>query len=416
MRVAVFVAAAVAARQSNGGEALHEIQAKFSEIEAVIRAEGHVTPGVYTTVKRLHAMVEQVVEPAIVSAHKADQMLVDATFGAVTSCQKSWSQYVSRELEEAKDSTQQMMQMWEKMGGGYGVAQGKIGLYQKCENTRNRYAQENSTVCCQMRAICPVGPGQPCEYVPIQDAHVTCDFQQHKASDCFGEAKGLISDMKGYFEARDQKYEMLRRECTHFDQLLRAQRQKCEELRADAEEAVDQANKLGVEVNTSVAILWAGTSGQCSRYKKCLVDSKKRYKEVVGPCDEVSGPAAGGGAYYGDDSGVSCVKKREQQRFDEWEAMQLIKCMLSHYTEGGTFDDRLMQKCKDSIGVCHLTIRYHSAPPPPQTCPLPDLPAVPFRSVPEHREESVVQPCVTSPTKPPVCVAEPNCPAWCSLH
>ncbi len=46
-----------------------------------------------------------------------------------------------------------------------------------------------------------------------------------------------------------------------------------------------------------------------------------------------------------------------QDRRNEWESTQLIKCMLQHYCEGGQFEEELLEKCKKLIHSSALRVR-----------------------------------------------------------
>lgn len=51
------------------------------------------------------------------------------------------------------------------------------------------------------------------------------------------------------------------------------------------------------------------------------------------------------------------VQKDEADRKKEWVAVQVIKCMLLHYRDGGTFDEAANEKCNEGITVA-LDIGY----------------------------------------------------------
>mmetsp|Transcript_19391 Transcript_19391/g.46710 ORF Transcript_19391/g.46710 Transcript_19391/m.46710 type:complete len:421 (+) Transcript_19391:59-1321(+) len=373
------------------------VQSEFAQVEKVIQRSG-VTPEVLATVKKLLGMVTDIIEPAIQEAHGSDGLLVLTVFREIIDCDARYSHFLSGNKKTSELGINSLREKWQDTL--VKVMQMKED-FTACETSRNLALQRNSTACCAAYSACPASSGD-CEVVKLQHGFAGCDYKASSGVECFEQAKAMVSPLLGYFQNQDKRYEEAAAQCTKTSSEAGAKVNECEYLNEAVNAKVSEANDLAQSVNeTSVAVV--GTCQKmCDDYTQCRSKAEDAYARTVGPCEANE-----------DGVGGECVKNREVDRKNEWDTTQTIKCMLTHYCEGGKFDEELLAKCKTEIETDHLEIVYPKVPPrtpcsveEPQSIPETDeVPVTPWVNQNE---------CAQLPEpEAPACFEEGECPEWC---
>jgi len=251
----------------------------------------------------------------------------------IEACDEVYTQYLDQTIERGWE----ILNKTEKnIVTCTGDVQKLKASFAKCLDDRDLIIQHNNTVCCQEYAMCP--HEGDCEVVKLDQAYVGCDYKTRSHEECWAHAQTLISSLKGYFEEQDTRFERLRSQCTEFNAATKAKIAECAYLQEAVNSKVQEANELVEEFREQSQAFSDKSKDQCKTYMMCRKTKEAQYVQVAGPCEK--------GDYA---AGDGCVMNREQDRKNEWDATQLIKCMLEHYCQGGKFDEELLEKCKLSI-------------------------------------------------------------------
>jgi len=389
------------AAEDFGAGPVAALKKEFQLVEQQIKQQGKITPGVYSTVQKLSQMISSIIEPNIEEAHAADQLLLNVVFSEISMCDAKYKKFVNGKLKKGQMAMATVKTEFDHCGGTVEQLKEK---YEKCLNERDVLVRHNNTVCCQEFAMCSSATGYgDCEHVKLQEGFVGCDYKSHSGQECFAAVKGMVAPLEGYFKGQDAKYEAIRHECQKFTAATKAKVAECSYLQEAVNAKVKETNEMGREVNEAGEALTRDSHDECAEYQQCRQTTEAAYVKLVGPCAT--------GAY---DAGGDCVKNREADRHNEWQATQLIKCMLDHYCQGGEFKDELLEQCKASISSYHLSLIYHKVPEL-LPCEIPTCPTCPGCDEcvdrPYYQYET---PCYGQPLgDAPVCVEQGECPEWC---
>mmetsp|Transcript_54109 Transcript_54109/g.118601 ORF Transcript_54109/g.118601 Transcript_54109/m.118601 type:complete len:399 (-) Transcript_54109:65-1261(-) len=398
MRVLSIMAASAAANDGLMAAPLKALQTQLAMVEHTVKAAGKVTPGVYETVKKMKNMVEQVIEPAIVDAHNADQELIYVTFKEIVAEDTQYRSFVDTVIAEGWKILNSTKSKWTTCGVDVEVLKSR---FSECLDHRDSLVQHNNTVCCQEYAMCP--HDGDCEVVKLDQAHVGCDYKSRHPEECVAHAQKLISSLKGYFQEQDERFEALHEQCTKFNAAVKAKVAECAYLQEAVNAKVAEVLQITEEINGGGQKMMNDSKQRCIDYKIGRKTKEAQYLSVAGPCEQ--------GDYA---SGNGCVMNREADRRNEWESTQLIKCMLEHYCQGGKFDEELLEKCKKEIHSCHLVIDYPRVPEL-IPCEIPECESCPGCDECLDRPYYQYQtPCYAGPpAEGCVAVEKPECPGWC---
>ena len=127
---------------------------------------------------------------------------------------------------------------------------------------------------------------------------------------------------------------------------------ECAYLQEAVNAKVHETNEFAEQFNDAARATEQNCKKACAEYKECRAKTVAAYLKVVGPCEADNA--------YG--SGGDCVKNREADRKSEWEATQIISCLLKHYCESGKFVEDELDTCKSLIDSYHLAITYPKVP------------------------------------------------------
>jgi len=402
MRLA-FATAAVAAglrlEETATPMPLEALKSQMAEVQAEIHRAGRVTPGVYSTLQKLLSLVTSVVEPAIYDAHGADQLLVLSLHREIMACDATYKRFLAGTQRSGHSLLSKMRGEWAATAATAETLKAKFAA---CLDERDVLVRHNNSICCQQHAACGAAYGD-CDLVKLSEGFAGCDYKTHTGAECFREAQRLVAPLEGYFRSQDAKFEALRVECSKFTAATKAKVAECAQLSEAVNAEVGHSNEAAGAVNQGNEQLIASCKAACAGYQQCRDGAEAEYHRIVGPCE--------GDAY----SAGSCVKGREADRKNEWEATQTIKCMLEAYCAGGHLDEDELEKCKGSISTYQLVITY---PVIPETvpCEVPTCEDCPGCDECVDRPYYQYEvPCYATPLPDaPTCLEQPECPEWCA--
>mmetsp|Transcript_51034 Transcript_51034/g.111802 ORF Transcript_51034/g.111802 Transcript_51034/m.111802 type:complete len:495 (-) Transcript_51034:86-1570(-) len=397
----VGAASAIQVHVTDPATPFNSLVSSMDLVQQEIKLAGRVTPGVYATIMKLTSMINDIIEPAILEGHATDQLLIMTVYREILECDAAYKRFTTGKMKHSEAALNIVKGEW---GGCTGSVEHLKSKYSECLDHRDILVQHNNTVCCQEFAVCsdPTGYGA-CEYVKLDAGFVGCDYKSRSGQECFAAVKRMVAPLEGYFKGQDAKYEAMRHECQKFTAATKAKVAECSYLQEAVNAKVKETNEMGREVNEAGLALTRDSHDQCTEYQRCRKDTEAAYVKLVGPC--TTGDYGAGG---------DCVKNREADRHNEWQATQLIKCMLDHYCQGGEYKDELMEQCKSSISSYHLSLVYHKVPEL-MPCEIPSCPSCPgcdeCLDRPYYQYET---PCYGQPLgDAPVCVEQGECPEWC---
>eukprot|EP00451_Oxyrrhis_marina_P001313 CAMPEP_0204264190 /NCGR_PEP_ID=MMETSP0468-20130131/8846_1 /ASSEMBLY_ACC=CAM_ASM_000383 /TAXON_ID=2969 /ORGANISM="Oxyrrhis marina" /LENGTH=465 /DNA_ID=CAMNT_0051239029 /DNA_START=22 /DNA_END=1419 /DNA_ORIENTATION=+ len=400
IQVATAFTAASLQVETSDRPPISALEQEFQMVQEQIRMSGRVTPGVYATVRKLAALVETVIEPNILESHATDQMLVDMVVGEISVCGATYQRFADGKFKQDQLAIWASMTEFKGCGGTIVEIKEKFG---QCLDDRDAILKRNITACCQAHEICANDYGN-CENVKLEAGFAGCDYRTHSGEECFRAVRGLISPLEGYFRQADEKYEALRAQCELYGAATKAKFAECMYLQEAVNSQVEHANELGLQINTDGSVVAKDAIIHCVMMDECYDAAVAQYNTTVGPC-EATGD-------YG--SGGDCVKNREADRHAEWTSVQVIKCMLDHYCEGGQFKEDLLKECQESITTYKLEIDYRGIPAKVDCIDI-DVPMGEAVDNCVDRPYDIYDiPCEPTPmAEAPVCVEDGECPEWC---
>mmetsp|Transcript_55132 Transcript_55132/g.120894 ORF Transcript_55132/g.120894 Transcript_55132/m.120894 type:complete len:457 (+) Transcript_55132:1-1371(+) len=366
MKFTVIFASVTAAKNLNVDSQLsvpatpvEELKAAYTAVETEVKRAGKITPGVYKTIIDLRKIVSEHIENAIKDAHLTDQAEVNRLQNAIVTHDTNLR--TAQVLDVSSDRAQIAAQntTWRKR---WDTAVTKNEEYVECTTTRKKHIGGQVAPCCAMEWKCPTGSGtRQCKYHKLLQGYVHCDFEQSSAAACWLSAKSLVSSYESALAQEVADYQSHKRSCEGATKRADESITECESLYTTAKAAVATANAAGVTLQSSIDAFQTEEEEDCKTYATQRAKLVKDYRAVVGPCE--------GGSYSADyttgyDSTNLCIMEQEKHRWIEWNATQQILCALTHLSEGGTFADDLVEKCKDEIKICHLRIKYPEIPDP----------------------------------------------------
>jgi len=315
------------------------LKKQFNELQLQLKSGVEVTPQVAETIQKLIDMVTNDIEPTITEAHDADQAEINTLMERIKKHNEFTVSYTNQLLQEAEDLRNKMhehndyAQKWKEQGVTYKAS---IPVY---ENTFYKRSQD----CCT-RKIAAV---EALEYVP---AYYECDFTNANAGGCVARAdQSIQAHTEKIFADGQAHYDKWHKQCNDMkDQqatdfaTMQGHDQKCDGLQA---ETIARRSYIATE-KTRHAKEWHRTT---TTYEPIYDSLRHNYtrNEVV-------------------------MWERETTRKMEWNATQLIKCLLESYQAGGTFDDQERTACSGQISDYYLNLAY-----PDWVCQLDYAPVLP---------------------------------------
>jgi hypothetical protein len=290
---------------------------QFTELQTQLRSGMEVTPGVKKTIDRMVTMVENQIEPAIKEAHHADQSALNGLMDAVQLHNNEWDEKEAL-LQKQGDAVRDLIDDEQAKSAAWEAAANQF------TKTQNGYLHDfdvQTSTCCQRdnAAVLSV------QYVP---AYAACDYKNQETSgQCYDVARKAVSDaVTGPFTDGLDSYKKLRKGCGHSTGALQT---------SDANTGTDLAACKATKVAETDADALATSEEQ--RFQALWDESVEFYNGNYTALMK---------AYTDKESEV---KIDEADRVSEWGAVQVIKCMLLAYKEGGQFDDAMEKKCSAGI-------------------------------------------------------------------
>merc|ERR1712072_1341331 len=303
-----------------------ELKKQFNALQVQLKSGAKITPEVSNTVQKMIDMVEQDIEPTITEAHDADQEEINSLMDAIAAHNKFTEDYTDQLLEEARDLRQKIhehndvAEEWRLQGIAFKAT---IPIYEATYFNR-------STVCCRREQVAVVAM----EHTP---AYYECDFTDDASAEgCVSRADAAVQKYtEEPFRAGQARYTHWHNGCNNeknqeesdFNTMVKND-QKCDSLQANV-----IARKVYIDTeHTRFMREWHRTTTSYAPIYKALRHNYTR-REVI-------------------------MWEREETRKLEWNATQLIKCLLTGYQSGGTFDQAHMDDCESDITDYHLYLAY----------------------------------------------------------
>jgi len=316
-----------------------ELKKQFNALQVQLKSGDKITPGVAIGVGKLIAMITEDIEPTIFEAHVADQEEIDALMDAVQKHNDFTESYTAELLLEAADLRQKMNEhnvyarKWEAQTVEYNRV---IPIYEASYYNR-------SVVCCRREQVAVVD-------LEFTAASHQCDFTADDAAGCADRADASVTKYtQEPFRAGQARYNHWHTGCNNEKAreardlaTYRAEDAECDRLQANV-----TARRAYIDsTHTRFMANWHRvTTSYFPIYKSLRHNYTKR--EVV-------------------------MWEREETRKMEWNATQLIKCLLTGYQAGGSFDEEGRQGCESEITDYHLYLKY-----PKWVCVLDYKPVLP---------------------------------------
>jgi len=301
------------------------LKKSFNELQVQLKSGEKITPAVQQTIQKLIDMVENDIEPTITEAHDADQAELNELMGAIADHNKFTEDYTAQLLEEAADLRQKMhehndiAEQWRLQGITF---KDSIPVYEATYLNR-------STVCCRREQVAVLD-------METTPAYYQCDFTADDADGCVSRADASIQHYtEEPFRAGQARYTHWHNGCNNekaqekadFDNMV-AQDHKCDALQGDT-----IARKTYIDTEHQRFMKeWIRTTTSYEPIYKALRHNYTK-NEVV-------------------------IWEREETRKLEWNATQLIRCLLAGYQAGGSFNQEGMDHCESQITDYHLVLIY----------------------------------------------------------
>jgi hypothetical protein len=306
------------------------LKKQYTEIQAQMKAGAKVTPEVIKTIETMENMITDEIEPAIKDAKESDQKLIDAKHQAIRDLNSITSQTIESLQSRASDirtdiaAHNEAAAKWKGDAAAYGAS---IVSYEKT-------VTEKTTTCCkQQNAAVP-----DVEYTP---AYAECDYPKQDSKHCVAEAEAAIDHaVQHAFEAGEAEYKSLTAQCASLTTEVSAARKDLDGKNEVCDAAAADTRAKASEINKELPEFYKAWNTAKSSYAEEYGDKTKDYADTM-----------------------KVVKANEVDRNNEWDSTQEIKCMLSNYVAGGSFDKGL-EGCKNSIDHSFLAINYPATPAP----------------------------------------------------
>jgi len=347
-------------------------------------SEGSVTPQVSETIRRMIAMIEETIEPAIDHQFRSDRAFVGDKHRFVVECRSRYDQAQRRILSE--------------VSGGLSSKEASVLSNEAKVNTsrlavayalekRNRLAQANNTKCCEKYSFR--------DFAEVHSPYVGCDYEQETAADCALRVNALIAGFDLIFKRQASAYDTLKLECHTAGQTLHAAIIEYMDAQATYQARVEALKRDADLYNTELQQLTNKASMFCKTYYDCHTSTSAVYADVI-----------------------VATKEMEEVRQEEWNTTQTIKCMLASYGVGGPFNNTSLHSCYNNIAPWHLVIPHPEVPigpdrPDSELCMKINKREFGIVNASEPEQFLETPECETRRDVPPMLVVPPDCPVSC---
>eukprot|EP00657_Telonema_sp_P-1_P009175 TRINITY_DN334_c0_g1_i3.p1 TRINITY_DN334_c0_g1~~TRINITY_DN334_c0_g1_i3.p1 ORF type:complete len:434 (+),score=158.64 TRINITY_DN334_c0_g1_i3:209-1510(+) len=301
------------------------LKEQFNQLQTQMKSGEEITPGLARTVAKMVEIISKEVEPAIIEQHESDQEQLNLLMDSIGSHNKRTTEYTNQLQKEAADlrtkikEHNSMSMQWKKQGEVYNA---HIPVYE------SKYLNR-SKVCCHREQAAVK------ELVHTKPSY-SCDFTKPDADSCIQRADVDIRSKTEQLFAKGQAYyDLWHSSCNKekSDQALHSKKNNKLDIRCDELQAEVIGRKLYIDnERTRFMAEWTKTTTQYAPIYK-----KRRYAYTA---EEV------------------VQWNREATRKDEWNSVELIKCLLSGYAAGGKFTKKDIVKCNKDISTYHLNLVY----------------------------------------------------------
>mmetsp|Transcript_33875 Transcript_33875/g.82017 ORF Transcript_33875/g.82017 Transcript_33875/m.82017 type:complete len:489 (-) Transcript_33875:164-1630(-) len=343
-----------------------DLKNAFVALRQQVQKAGKVTPQVYQTVQKMIQLIEKHIEPAIEAEHAIDQLTVDSLHNEISAC------HTQRLLGGTYDAAiEATASNWYDKAK---ALNGKIQGFVECTRSRKDALENEASKCCQREWMCPLTEsGRQCKPVRLDVCHYACDFETQTAEECYRTASDHVKKLKSIFSSDHQSYGTLESSCVtasdHVDDIVA----ECSTRLTEAQNAVTELNKEGETYNQASEDIYTTMDAACIEYEKCYNSAVTNFRAALNTSscvrngyeqvyDHGEAESHDPDMQLEADLQRTCILRNEQERHDEWNSTQVIKCALLHLGVEGTFNDKQMETCNKLISTKDLVLEIPDVP------------------------------------------------------
>jgi len=307
------------------------LKQQFAQLQSQIKDKSfaEVTPRVQKVITKMIELVEKEIEPAIKEAHRADQVLLNderekiQNYADAVQVEQNILRGKADEIRQFIKEHNDLVVEWFKRADAFVAARDLWGV------THNNM----TTTCCAKDNAAVV------DVAYLEPSH-SCDFKAPEADKCISKVSASVTSyVDPYFVEGRTHYLELVNNCNYLTQ-----------LEVSHHNAFDHADSECDKTETDTRAKAKVIEDESEKFQSLWRTLKNGYNTNITIMQNKYDVKQGE------------VEHDEKDRKNEWRATQTIKCMLTHYKEGGGFSDTELAACqagtKTDSYVSHLVINY----------------------------------------------------------
>jgi hypothetical protein len=308
---------------------LSDLKKQYAALQNQMQSGAKATPGVKKTIDAMEDLITNEIEPAIKTAKASDQKLIDAKHSAITGLNLETARTIDELQQRAGDiradieTHNSLAEELKKYAADYSDA---VKSYEKTVHLKT------STCCEKQNSAVP-----DIEYTP---SFAECNYVNDDGMKCVADAKKAIdAAVQAHFEEGEALFKKLDAECKCFSAKVLSERKVLDLANQKCDSGVADCSAKKSEIDEELPEFSRDWDAAESAYGDAYKKATKEYADAT-----------------------KLVKANERDRNNEWDSTQEIKCMLTHYLDGGIFNQELLNLCKKDIDHSFLAINYPPVP------------------------------------------------------
>jgi len=336
----------------------------------------------------LHDLLENQIQPAIVDAHRTDQVLINDSAAAVKEILRKYN--TRRGLLQSKRNTLNTTLV--QLENATGTLRVRKGRFDDKVVALAEAVQKASNYCCMAEDICP-NEADYCDVFTLSKAYVGCNYELESAAVCWANAERLIDGAISFFKERSAKYIRHSNMCTDQKRNVRDKHLNVSFLAAILRSDVQIHNDSVADYTGLVTAYLREEANVCE-------DAKTKYPAAVSAFHNLT----------------ETVYSAAQDREAQWNATLTIKCMIGHFMRNESVQEEQVVQCAADVTPLGQSIIYPRIPEGPSrnhTCVPTDLSSAENLTWDFHVPPTNLSQCDTREDAEPEIVEAGDCPQWC---
>jgi len=336
----------------------------------------------------LHDLLENQIQPAIVDAHRTDQVLINDSAAAVKEILRKYN--TRRGLLQSKRNTLNTTLV--QLENATGTLRVRKGRFDDKVVALAEAVQKASRECCTAEEICPNFEVCSDRFI-LPRAYAGCNYETKSAANCWADVNTLIKEVRDYFITRSAKFFSTSSKCDRQKGELREKHQNVSLL------AVVLRNDVQTH-NDSVADYTGLVTAYLREEANVCEDAKTKYPAAVSAFHNLT----------------ETVYSAAQDREAQWNATLTIKCMIGHFMRNESVQEEQVVQCAADVTPLGQSIIYPRIPEGPSrnhTCVPTDLSSAENLTWDFHVPPTNLSQCDTREDAEPEIVEAGDCPQWC---